>query len=51
MIKLGLFGLKEFAQMDDPLDYWRLCEEVSVAQAALLIVGADPTGSTNIDNG
>jgi hypothetical protein len=27
--------------MDD-LDYWRLCDEVSVVQAALLIVGEDP---------
>ena len=27
--------------MDD-FDYWRLCDELSVVQAALLIVGADP---------
>ena len=27
-----------------PLDYWRLCDELSVIQAALLIVGADPSG-------
>jgi hypothetical protein len=26
----------------DPLDYWRLCDELSVVQAALLIVGEDP---------
>src|ERR1019366_7396775 len=24
------------------LDYWRLCDEVSITQAALLIVGVDP---------
>jgi hypothetical protein len=23
-------------------DYWRLCDELSVIQAALLVVGADP---------
>lgn len=26
----------------EPLDYWRLCDEFSVVQAALLIVGEDP---------
>src|SRR5262245_20976106 len=26
----------------DSLDYWRLCDELSVVQAALLIVGEDP---------
>ena len=25
------------------LDYWRLCEELSVIQAALLVVGCDPS--------
>jgi hypothetical protein len=29
----------------DSLDYWRLCDEVSVVQAALLIVGCDPSES------
>jgi hypothetical protein len=29
----------------EPLDFWRLCDEVSVVQAALLIVGEDPAGS------
>jgi hypothetical protein len=29
----------------DPLDYWRLCDELSVVQAALLIVGEDPSGT------
>lgn len=27
----------------DELDYWRLCDEVSVVQAALLILGEDPS--------
>jgi hypothetical protein len=27
----------------EPLDYWRLCDELSVVQAALLIVGEDPS--------
>ncbi len=26
----------------DPLDYWRLCDRLSVVQAAMLIVGEDP---------
>jgi hypothetical protein len=28
----------------EALDYWRLCDELSVVQAALLIVGQDPAG-------
>ncbi len=31
----------------ESLDYWRLCDEVSVIQAALLIVGEDPSGGNN----
>jgi hypothetical protein len=31
----------------DPLDYWRLCDELSVVQAALLIIGEDPSGIQN----
>src|SRR6185437_8197311 len=27
----------------DSFNYWRLCDELSVAQAALLIVGEDPS--------
>ena len=27
----------------EPLDFWRLCDELSVVQAALLIVGVDPS--------
>jgi hypothetical protein len=35
----------------DALDYWRLCDELSVVQAALLIVGEDPSQSqTYIDD-
>ena len=29
----------------DAMDYWRLCDELTVVQAALLIVGKDPSGS------
>jgi len=29
----------------DALDYWRLCDELSVVQAALLIAGEDPSGT------
>ena len=29
----------------DALDYWRLCDELSVVQAALLIVDEDPSGT------
>jgi hypothetical protein len=32
----------EYGVPMDALDYWRLCDEVSVVQAALLIVGEDP---------
>ncbi len=27
----------------DPLDYWRLCDQLSIIQAALLIAGCDPS--------
>jgi hypothetical protein len=33
-----------------PLDHWRLCDELSVIQAALLIVGADPSGCESSSN-
>jgi hypothetical protein len=29
----------------DALDYWRMCDAVSVVQAALLIIGEDPAES------
>src|SRR5262245_49580150 len=32
----------------DSLDYWRLCDHLSVVQAALLIVGKDPSGLQDI---
>jgi len=32
----------------DSLDYWRLCDELSVIQAALLIVGCDPSESQDM---
>ena len=28
----------------EPMDYWRLCDELTVSQAALLVVGEDPAG-------
>jgi hypothetical protein len=30
----------------EELDYWRLCEDLSIFQAALLTVGADPSSET-----
>ena len=33
-----------------PHDHWRLCDELSVIQAALLIVGADPSGCESSSN-
>jgi hypothetical protein len=35
--------MDDFGATIDPLDYWRLCDELSVVQAALLIVGKDPS--------
>jgi hypothetical protein len=35
--------LRARAREIDPLDYWRLCDELSVVQAALLIIGKDPS--------
>lgn len=34
----------------DPLDYWRLCEELSVKQAALLIADTDPSDAEYVQN-
>lgn len=28
----------------EPMDYWRLCDHLTVVQAALLVVGEDPSG-------
>ncbi len=28
---------------DDPMDYWRLCDDLSIIQAALLITGTNPS--------
>ena len=33
----------------EALDYWRLCDELTVNQAALLVAGVDPAGYTNIE--
>lgn len=35
----------------EPLDSWRLCDELSVIQAALLIIGADPSESQEYIDG
>lgn len=32
----------------EPLDYWRLCDELTIHQAALLIAGVDPASYTHI---
>jgi len=29
----------------ESLDYWRLCDELTVVQAALLVVGEDPSST------
>lgn len=34
----------------DELDYWRLCDELNVIQAALLIVGEAPTTAEYVEN-
>lgn len=28
----------------DPIDYWRLCDELTILQAAALVAGVDPSG-------
>lgn len=33
-------------EVADPLDHWRLCDELTIVQAALLIVGIDPSDET-----
>jgi hypothetical protein len=35
--------MNDFRLTTDPLDHWRLCDELSVLQAALLIVGENPS--------
>lgn len=35
----------------DSLDYWRLCEELTIVQAALLIIGEDPSGDNQYVEG
>ncbi len=32
----------------EKMDYWRMCEDFSVAQAALLIIGLDPSDHTGL---
>lgn len=37
-------GGEDWSLLLEPLDFWRLCDEFSVIQAALLIVGENPAG-------
>ena len=32
-----------------PIDYWRLCDELTIVQAALLLVGNDPANAANVE--
>jgi hypothetical protein len=34
-----------------PIDYWRLCDELDIVQAALLLVGEDPGGTASYVEG
>jgi hypothetical protein len=34
----------------EPLDYWRLCDELTVLQAAMLIAGLDPADELKLDH-
>lgn len=36
--------------MNDPLDFWRLCEELTIIQAALLVAGVDPALYTKVES-
>lgn len=33
----------------ESMDYWRLCDELTVNQAALLIIGEDPANNANVE--
>lgn len=33
----------------EALDYWRLCDELTIHQAALLIAGVDPATYTHVE--
>ena len=35
----------------ESLDYWRLCDELNVIQAALLVVGGDPSSDASYVEG
>lgn len=37
---------EEYEDFNYSLDFWRLCEELSIVQAALLIVGENPSSET-----
>ena len=34
----------------EPLDYWRLCDELTILQAALLVAGVDPSQHHAVEN-
>ena len=34
----------------DKFDYWRLCDDLSIKQAALLVVGVDPSEYSHVEN-
>lgn len=39
-------SFSDFEDFNYSLDFWRLCEELSIVQAALLIVGENPSSET-----
>lgn len=39
-----------FELEDDDFDYWRLCDELSIFEAALLIAGASPSQNHHVEN-
>jgi hypothetical protein len=43
ILEYGYAAMNTLSWETDALDYWRLCDELSVVQAALLIVGEDPS--------
>ena len=39
--------IKDHSAGLSPIDYWRLCDELNIVQAALLLVGEDPSGTAS----
>lgn len=46
MVSFGSLGRDTAENHMESLDYWRICDELSVHQAALLLVGGDPSQET-----